>query len=264
MLKPQLGEEFSGSSIPSGWMLTGLSTGSAVVGGRVVRLDGKQITGPTAYTYVTGRSAEFVATFTGAANQQAGFNLLRFSTSTGGALYAETVVGRSVIRTSLGDGVLRAPHRFRIEWNASSVVYRIDGAVVATHTATFTSTQTMSVIANDATAGGDVFVVDWMRVGPSAGAGTHTSRVFNAGGPATWASASWVADVPAGTSVTIEVRSGNSALPDATWTGFIAVPASGSPVGITGQYVQYRARLAGNAGTVTPVLKEVTLNYSKP
>ena len=71
------------------------------------------------------------------------------------------------------------PHRYRIEWNASSVVFLIDGAVAASHPVTIATN--MRPIASDYNTGGAAVVVDWMRMSPYAAGGTFTSRVLDGG-----------------------------------------------------------------------------------
>ena len=57
---------------------------------------------------------------------------------------------------------------------------------------------------------------------------TFESRIFDAGAPVTWESASWTSDTPAGTSLTISVRTGDTASPDASWSGFKSLDDSGA------------------------------------
>ena len=94
ILTPSVGAEFDGTSLPTGWTSTpyGSAGGSIVTGGQV-RVDWSLLR--TDATYTSGRSLEFVATFSGTSNEHAGlaadFNAARlaiFSTSTGGSLWA--------------------------------------------------------------------------------------------------------------------------------------------------------------------------------
>jgi hypothetical protein len=73
----------------------------------------------------------------------------------------------------------------------------------------------------------------------------------------------WLADMPAGTTVAIEVRSGATPVPDATWTTFTAIPLSGTTLNAAGQYMQYRATLKTTVAATTPVLKQVEIKYEK-
>src|SRR5580765_4619833 len=69
---------------------------------------------------------------------------------------------------------------------------------------------------------------------------------------------SWTADVPTGTTLAMAARTGNTAVPDGSWTAYGNVAVSGGTVGGNARYVQYRASLAANAAlNQTPALKDV-------
>jgi hypothetical protein len=103
--------------------------------------------------------------------------------------------------------------------------------------------------------------VDWMRLTPYAASGTYTSKVFNAGFPATWMNASWTADAPAGTTVVVSYRTGNTAIPDGTWTAFTTVSSSGAALSGVSQYSQFRLQETTTNPGQTPVVKDVTIVY---
>jgi len=93
--------------------------------------------------------------------------------------------------------------------------------------------------------------------------GTFTSAVFNAGRVATWGTVNWDALLPAGTSIQILTRSGNTATPDGTWSSWTAVPTSGGTVGSPArQYLQYEVILSTTHPTVTPTLLDITFNWT--
>ena len=69
--------------------------------------------------------------------------------------------------------------------------------------------------------------VDWLRLSPYPASGTFDSRVLDAGQPVNWDALSWTADTPAGTSVALSVRTGNTPTPDGSWSGFNPVGSSG-------------------------------------
>ncbi|MEW6554182.1 MAG: hypothetical protein AB1384_07855 [Actinomycetota bacterium] len=79
----------------------------------------------------------------------------------------------------------------------------------------------------------------------SGGTSWLLSSVFDAGSPTQWGNVTWDEVVPAGTSVTVEVRTGDVPVPDGTWSGWAAV-ANGTPVpfGPT-RYIQYKVSLGG-------------------
>jgi len=206
-----------------------------------------------------------VATFSGAAWQHVGFGTdftgppwAIFSTFAGGGLYARTHTGTTATNTFIPSSWLGAPHRYRIDWNASSVVFSIDGTAVATHPVTITAN--LRPLASDYTVDGEALTVDWLRLTPYATPGTFLSRIFDAGAVVPWGTATWTADTPAGTSLTLSVRTGNTPSPDGTWSAFTVLPSSGAPIGSSARYLQYRAQLATTAPGQTPVLQSVTIH----
>jgi hypothetical protein len=93
-------------------------------------------------------------------------------------------------------------------------------------------------------------------------AGIYTSKVFDALAPVQWESISWTSDTPAGTVLAISVRTGDTPVPDSTWTLFSPKMTSGNAIATSSQYLQYRVILATTADLLTPVLKEVRILYS--
>ena len=81
--------------------------------------------------------------------------------------------------TSLGTGLLGAFHRYRIDWNADSVDYYVDGKPVAHHALTVAGPMRPVAASDFDEFGGTVFV-DWMRMTPNATPGVFVSRVFDA------------------------------------------------------------------------------------
>ena len=71
------------------------------------------------------------------------------------------------------------------------------------------------------------------------------SSVFDAGSLTQWGNVTWDEVVPAGSTVTVEVRNGDVPVPDATWSAWTAV-ANGTPVllGPT-RYIQYKVSIGG-------------------
>lgn len=97
-----------------------------------------------------------------------------------------------------------------------------------------------------------------------ASSGRYLSPVRDAVSIAAWGTLRWEADVPAGTKIEISARSGNSPVPDETWSGWSSVPPdpSGSPVKAPqARYIQWRADLSRLKTEATPVLKRVILTY---
>jgi hypothetical protein len=146
-------------------------------------------------------------------------------------------------------------HHFRIDWNASSIAYYVDGVLVATH-ATAISTL-MRPIASDFNAGGSSVTIDNLTMSPYVSPGTFTSRVLDAGSAVDWSTLVWDADGD----VAFEYRTGDTPTPDGTWSAWTGVPASGDAISGHTRYVQYRATLTTPDASATPVVREVTVTY---
>ena len=158
--------------------------------------------------------------------------------------------------SALGASYLGAPHRYRIEWTSTSVVWLIDGTIV--RTAPSAPAVTMRPGASDFTAGGAcpphrLDTDDAVRV-PRHVRFAHLGRRWARAGDVTWTNA-----LPAGTAAAISVRTGNTPLPDGTWTGFQAIGSSGSAIGATSRYLQYKADLSTSDPSQTPQLQDVTI-----
>jgi hypothetical protein len=94
--------------------------------------------------------------------------------------------------------------------------------------------------------------------------GTVTSEVLDAKLISKWGALRWQADTPAGTKVTVAVRSGNVADPDETWSDWSAEQTDGRRATVAApaaRFVQYRVTLASDSPTATPALRDLTLRY---
>jgi hypothetical protein len=270
ILTPTVGAEFTGTTIPAGWSVTPWAPGgAATVASGLLTTDGARV--GTDALYNVGSSIEFVATFaTASPFQHVGLGIsfnevpyAIFSTgSAGNTLQARTGNGTSAIDTDLSGVWLGASHRFRIDWNATTVDYYIDGTLMASHANTFTA-QTRP-LASDFNVGGGTLSVDWLHMSPYTTAGSFESRIFDGGQDRVWSFTSQTTQTPAGTGVTLFGRSGNTPTPDASWTAYTLVPGLGQPIGSVGRYFQYRADLSTNSSLVTPSLDEVIFGYKSP
>ena len=271
ILAPTVGEEFSGGpGLPSGWSSIPWTGGAATVSSGALAVDGTLAATDTYYS--AGRSIEFVATFGEDTFQHVGFgqslaslseSWAMFSTlNTTNTLYARTDNNGTQVDDLIPGTWIGSPHRFRIDWTASSVVFSIDGAVVDTQAVAIGAT--MRPVVSDYNNGGPVVSVDWLQMTPYASSGTFTSRVFDAGESMSWIGLSWTADQPAGTGVTMSARTGDTPTPDGSWSAFRAITSSGDPVGAASRYIQYQATLSTTDPDQTPTLRDVTLTYVVP
>jgi hypothetical protein len=94
--------------------------------------------------------------------------------------------------------------------------------------------------------------------------GSVVSEVLDAKIISKWGALRWKAETPAGTAVTVAVRSGNVAEPDETWSDWSA-EQSDSQQGVAGapaaRFLQYRVTLTTENAAVTPSLQSLTLRY---
>jgi hypothetical protein len=171
-------------------------------------------------------------------------------------LFARTNNNGVVTDTGIDGSWLGTPHRYRIEWTASQVLFYIDGSLV--HTANVAITQTMRPVISDFNVGGASVSVDWLHMSPYSSPCSLTSRVFDAGETVVWDAMSWTSELPAGTSLNLSYRLGDTPTPDGTWSGFIPVGSSPASLGSSSRYIQYKADLATTDGTQTPILQEVS------
>ncbi len=275
ILPPTIAAEFDGFNLPSDWS-SHVWTGSAPsVSGGLLTLNGVSARNDTLLG--PGHSLEFVATFGSQPYQVVGFGAgdttyndspwIMFSTGNDGAqLYARILanaggpynVGDDKI--PLGSQYLGSPHRYRIEWKANSIDFYIDGVNVASRSVTVGSQ--MRVAASDYDFNTPPLIVDWIHVSPYVSPCTFTSRVLDAGQSVNWETISWTGQTPAGTSLALSYRIGNTPAPDGSWTSFQAIPISGSSLGGNSRYIQYRVVLAASNDMFTPLLEDVSITYS--
>ncbi len=91
--------------------------------------------------------------------------------------------------------------------------------------------------------------------------GSLYSSVFTSGGTTTWGEVNWTESKPAGTNVTVSVRTGDTATPDGTWSGWTAVANGGTVPGGPTSYIQYRLVLTSGTSTVTPEVSDITIDF---
>ena len=98
-----------------------------------------------------------------------------------------------------------------------------------------------------------------LQLAPSQSTGTYVSRVLDVQQMVSWKQALWDADVPSGTTLTIQVRTGSTSTPDSTWTPWIDAAGIGAalPASVKdSRYLQYRLSLTGSSGA-TPVVRAI-------
>lgn len=128
--------------------------------------------------------------------------------------------------------------------------------------------QVVAVTADSASPSGPAFATTngaavYRVTGESERRGVYTSGALDAGEVATFGTLAWRGASPADAAVRFSVRSGMSAEPDETWSGW-SPPRQGTEIQFgdvaPGRYVQWRAELESGNGA-SPVLREVVVAY---
>jgi hypothetical protein len=163
--------DFNGPSLPADWFATAWAPGGAATNTNgTLAVDGA-LTGTVAL-YGPGLVLEFVATFTDYPWQHLGFGLdysaapwITFSTFQGGQLYARTnTESGQAMDTAIPGAWFGTPHRYRIDWQPTQVVFSIDGTVVATHAAQIGVS--LRPLVSDFNVGGGVLTIDSLEMTP--------------------------------------------------------------------------------------------------
>jgi hypothetical protein len=99
--------------------------------------------------------------------------------------------------------------------------------------------------------------------------GVYTSKVIDAGTHGGFTTLSYVTQVPAGTSLSVDIRAGNTPTPDASWDAascgsWCTGIASGGDISVLGtnRYVQYRVNLVSTSVNLTPSVYSIKANTS--
>ncbi len=94
--------------------------------------------------------------------------------------------------------------------------------------------------------------------------GEYTSNVFDAKILASWGRIEWTSEMPSGTSLQFQTRSGNSSEPDETWSDW-SPPYQKSEgeqiLNPKARYLQFKVIFKSQSGKVSPRLKKTSLVY---
>ena len=150
---------------------------------------------------------------------------------------------------------------------AKGKLYRLSGDPVLATLVTRADAQQITALADDG-AGGIVLAASnpgrLLRLSTKpAPTGAYVSDVRDTATVATWGTIRWQATLPAGTTITVQSRSGNTRTPDTTWSAWSSpyTVALGSKIDSPkARYLQWKAVLTGANG-VSPVLTSVTTAY---
>lgn len=105
-----------------------------------------------------------------------------------------------------------------------------------------------------------IYLARWPGETPQAN-GVYTSAVYVAQRSVAWRILEWMATQPVGTTIALEVRVGDTAVPDQTWSDWM--PLQRSPADISSlaatRYLQWRTRFTSADAMPSPTLDAVTV-----
>jgi hypothetical protein len=256
VLTPTVAQEFTGTTLPTGWTSSpAVSGGTSTVANGSVSVSGANLSSTA--TYPSGKVLEAVGTLD--KNQSIGWvgssnaNIkISFSVNASNQLIA--TVNDGFLNNTTGvamTGWTAAPHKFRFEWTSSAATFYVDDVQKYTHAFSTLVSGNLKPLLGDSVRTDAALAVDWLRVGQYAASGTFTSRVFDAQSTVVWDALSWDAAVPAGATLTVKVRAGDTPTPDTNWTAFATIASSGGSIGQTRRYVQYQLTLTSTGSRFT-------------
>jgi hypothetical protein len=226
-----------------------VSGGKATVSGGILSLAGAEVVSTQT---VTGIPVEARVNFGAATYQHFGLatglsntfgnSWAIFSTKgTTRTLYARVNVAgvtQDVILGALPSGF----HVYQVKPVTGAVRFYIDGVLKTTIAAAFPSGTRLHLVASAYTKS-SALQVDWVRLVSYPASGTFSSTIFDATLAANWNTVTWNANVPFGTTLTVQVRYGNTGTPDSSWSAWTSVSNGGSLSASSARYVQYRVIL---------------------
>ena len=86
--------------------------------------------------------------------------------------------------------------------------------------------------------------------------------MFDAGSATSWSNVFWNIIKPGGTNLDISILTGNTPVPDGTWTNFTSVK-NGGQINVISRYIQYSVAIATTDNVATAILQNIlfTCNF---
>jgi alpha-tubulin suppressor-like RCC1 family protein len=93
--------------------------------------------------------------------------------------------------------------------------------------------------------------------------GIFNSAVVDTGNIKTYLNLNFSRNTPSGSSVTVDIRAGNTAIPDGSWTSWSNDVIQGGDISVLGQhrYYQYRVNFSTTDNAVTPSFNDISVSY---
>jgi len=120
-------------------------------------------------------------------------------------------------------------------------------------------------VVNDLIYAGALSGVKVISPGPYVSPESYISSVIDVNEHLGFTTLDYTASVPVNTTLTFDVRSGSTLIPDGSWSGWVTGIANGGSIAAvpTNRYLQYRANFATSDSTVSPTLDDVTIHFNR-
>jgi hypothetical protein len=265
-------EDFNGTSLSSAWTSTATGGGTAnlSVSSGILTVLATEVDSVQTYSnvpvegYINFGAAPYqhFGLATGLGSLFGNYWALFSTAGTTNTLYARVNVNGTTTDVNLGT-LPSGFHDYLIEPVAAGFQFFVDGVSQTTITASFPGGTALKIVLSDYTGtAANPLKADWVRITAYPSSGTFTSSVFDATRAATWGVASWTANIPAGTTITVQTRSGNTATPDGTWSSWAAVVNGGTVASPSGRYLQYRIIITSTDPGFTPLVTDINFQWT--
>ena len=182
-----------------------------------------------------------------------------FSTEgTSNTLFAQVNVSGTSQSVSLG-ALPAGFHDYLIQPVAGGIQFSVDGVALTTINLMISSGNPLAIVMSSFNGSPQpALQVDSVSTTSYVTSGTFTSSVFDAGSTVIWGTATWTANVPAGTTITILTSSSTDGT---NWSAWSTVTNGGTITSPSGRYIRYEVEFSTTNPALTPTLTGITLTW---
>ncbi len=232
-------------------------TGLAVAGAEVLSSAKSAYTPVEASVSFAPAPYQYFGLSTGLSSTSGNYWAMFGTAGTSDTLFAVVNANGATNTVSLG-AIPSGFHTYEVAPIPGAFQFYVDGVLQTTIAAGTADGVALNIVLSSYNTGaGSTLQAQWVNQG-----GTFVSSVFNALQAVNWGTATWSANVPAGTTLTVLTRSGNTATPDSSWSAWTAVSNGGSVASPSGQYLQYVVILTTTTPGLTADLTSITFTFS--
>jgi methionine-rich copper-binding protein CopC len=271
-LASSFNDDFDGSALSSAWATTswapsGGGPTSVTVSAGILSVAGAEVlsTQTITSTAIEGRVAFGVTPYqhfgmaTDFSSVAGNFWAIFSTAGTNNTLFARVNSFGATTDVSLG-ALPSGFQTYRVQYVSGGFQFLVDGVAQTTIAASFPTGSPIK-LAMSAFSGSPQppLQVDWARVASYPSSGTFTSSVFDAGRTASWGTVSWTANLPAGTTLTVQTSSSTDGVNWSAWSTATNGQTVASP---SGRYLRYQVVLTTTDPTLTPTLSDITFLWN--